>query len=62
MKIKIAYKDGTPDSQKLMRCETDGIIVTKKVLENGGCGGHRMRIVSYLTLTEWVQWKLGLLK
>lgn len=58
--MKISYEEGTPDAGKLMRCEVDRVIVTKRNVEDHP--GHTMKIVNYITPWEWVLWKLGRLK
>lgn len=60
--MKIVYGENTFDKDKLMRCETCRILLTPKMIRDGECAGHYMKIAHHITLWEWILWKLNRLR
>ena len=43
---------------KYLRCELDRRILTNRMIKNGECVGHRLRIAGYVSFFEWIKIRL----
>lgn len=60
--MKLVYNETTLDKDKLMRCESDRILVTPAMIHRGECAGHKLRIAEHITLWDWLRWKLKIIR
>lgn len=57
--MRLTYSKNILDKDKLMRCESDRILLTPKMIHQGECAGHKLRLAEHITVWEWLLLKIG---